>query len=235
MSRCREKCRGSGSIMRKGSITVEASLCVPIFFLVLFSLFYYLNILLGINTVQTDLADVTGKYECGIPDCTLQTSDGYYIKKKDGDCTERIYYVDYEIKIPFISNRIMPVNLYQQMAASSFSGRSMKSNEDDNETYVYITDSGTVYHRNPECSYLNPSIEKLFLCDVNTKRNTSGGKYYECEICCDDILSENTCVYITKYGNRYHKTKKCSGIKRTVYRIGLSQLNNMRPCSKCGN
>ena len=33
----------------KASITVEASFCVPIFFLVLFSLLYEFNILFGIN------------------------------------------------------------------------------------------------------------------------------------------------------------------------------------------
>ena len=46
----------------KASITVEASFCVPIFFLVLFSLLYEFNILFGINENYAKLYDAADRY-----------------------------------------------------------------------------------------------------------------------------------------------------------------------------
>ncbi len=40
-------------------------------------------------------------------------------------------------------------------------------------------------------------------------------------------------VYITPYGDRYHSTESCSRIKRTIYRKKLSEVS-LPPCSKCG-
>ena len=53
----------------KASITVEASFCVPIFFLVLFSLLYEFNILFGINENYAKLYDAADRYAIYIVFC----------------------------------------------------------------------------------------------------------------------------------------------------------------------
>ena len=65
--------------------------------------------------------------------------------------------------------------------------------------------------------------------------SSSDGKYKICERCCHGITPQDgEEVYITIYGDRYHKSRTCSGLKRTIREIMLSQVGNRAPCSKCG-
>lgn len=104
--------------------------------------------------------------------------------------------------------------------------------EEQGDVYVYITETGTVYHRNRECSYLNPSIQRVPVSGVGELRNRSGAKYYACPFC-DDKKSDIDC-YITDYGTNYHTSIACSGLKRTVYTVKLSEVGGRGACSKCG-
>ena len=42
-------------------------------------------------------------------------------------------------------------------------------------------------------------------------------------------------VFITDQGNRFHYDLNCSGIKRTIYMIRLSEVGNRKQCSRCIN
>lgn len=97
---------------------------------------------------------------------------------------------------------------------------------------VYVTETGTVYHTDRNCSYLNPSVESVPAVTVQDKRNGSGGKYHACGICGADTAAGQ--VYITDEGSRYHGRIDCPGLKRTIYTIPLSQAGERRRCSKCG-
>lgn len=97
---------------------------------------------------------------------------------------------------------------------------------------VYITETGTVYHLDRNCTYLNPSVESVPAMIVGDKRNQSGGKYYPCEICSVGVSVGQ--VYITNQGSSYHSRVNCSGLKRTIYTVPLSQVGGRGRCSKCG-
>lgn len=97
---------------------------------------------------------------------------------------------------------------------------------------VYITKTGIVYHRDRNCTYLNPSIETVSVADVGGRRNESGGKYHPCEIC-DGGRAQGQ-VYITSQGSSYHSRIQCSGLKRTIYTVPLSEVQGRGACSKCG-
>lgn len=97
------------------------------------------------------------------------------------------------------------------------------------ETYVYITETGTVYHKNRGCSYLNPSIQQVHT--PEKLRNKSGAAYYPCPLC--DAFGGAT-YYITDYGTAYHMSVACSGLKRTIYVVKLSEVGERGACSKCG-
>lgn len=103
---------------------------------------------------------------------------------------------------------------------------------DEEEIWVYITETGTVYHKNRGCSYLNPSIRSVSAGEVGKLRNRSGAIYYECPLC-DDLPAVSNC-YITDYGTDYHRSITCSGLKRTIYAIKLSEAEGKGACSKCG-
>ena len=97
---------------------------------------------------------------------------------------------------------------------------------------VYITETGTVYHIDRNCTYLNPSVESVPAVLVKDRRNQSGGKYYSCELCGAGTGMGQ--VYITSQGSSYHSRINCSGLKRTIYTIPLSQVGGRGSCSKCG-
>ncbi len=104
--------------------------------------------------------------------------------------------------------------------------------EDDDDPTVYYTASGTVYHCDRGCTYLNPSIRTVNASELDSLRNKGGAKYYPCESC---HPSSTGTVLITSEGNRYHSSSTCPGIKRTVYEAKLSEVKGKMPaCSKCG-
>lgn len=103
---------------------------------------------------------------------------------------------------------------------------------DSEEEYVYITETGTVYHRNRGCSYLNPSIQAIAASELESRRNESGAIYYACPLCGGGAAG-GIC-YITNYGTNYHASSACSGLKRTIYTVKLSEVGKRGPCSKCG-
>ena len=106
------------------------------------------------------------------------------------------------------------------------------SDTNQEDPMVYITETGTVYHVDRNCTYLNPSVESVSAATVSEKRNQAGGKYYPCEIC--GAGTGEGQVYITRQGSSYHSRINCSGLKRTIYTVPLSQVGGRGRCSKCG-
>ena len=104
--------------------------------------------------------------------------------------------------------------------------------EEEDEEIVYVTPTGRVYHRERNCTYLLPRVRALPAGELNRERNESGGRYYACETC---RPGKSGTVYVTEYGNRYHSSRNCSTISRTVKEVKLSAVvGRMPPCSKCG-
>ena len=97
---------------------------------------------------------------------------------------------------------------------------------------VYVTKTGTVYHLDRNCTYLNPKIEMVSAQSVSDRRNESGEKYAPCGSC--GTYGSGNEVYITSYGSSYHKRLNCPGLKRTIYTVPLSEVGARGGCSKCG-
>ena len=98
---------------------------------------------------------------------------------------------------------------------------------------VYVTVTGTVFHRSLGCRYLNLSLTSIPASEIATRRNSSGGRYEPCELCVGSGGPAGL-VYITKKGNRYHNSQNCSGLKRTIRIVRESDVAGMRACSNCG-
>lgn len=103
----------------------------------------------------------------------------------------------------------------------------------DKEEFVFITPEGTAYHKSRSCHYLDLSIEKVFMEDISGIRNKDGSIYYACPLC--KGAGNGTTVFVTDYGNRYHRDVLCSGLKRTVEMVPISETGGRHPCSKCCN
>ncbi len=105
--------------------------------------------------------------------------------------------------------------------------------EDGEEEIVYITPTGTVYHKNRNCSHLKVTTKAVAAGALADERNSSGGKYYECEYCASK--GGKGVYYITDYGDRYHTSATCQGLKRDVIALPLSKAGGRPPCKTCGN
>lgn len=112
------------------------------------------------------------------------------------------------------------------MDRKGFSQRTAESKEK-----VFVTAHGTVYHKSLKCTHLRLSVEQTTVTQAEARRNRYGAKYYACSCCKSGV---GAAVYITDTGNRYHARLSCSGLKRTIREIPLSEAGKRKACSKCG-
>ena len=123
------------------------------------------------------------------------------------------------------------VKLKDEFKVSAWNGyqKDRKGNEDGQ--IVYITEKGTVWHSDYQCSYLQLSIQYVQYSELQNMRNEGGEKYHKCEQCVYGQAMNG--VYITSYGNRYHNSLNCSSLKRTIRAVHKSEVAGRGGCSKC--
>lgn len=147
--------------------------------------------------------------------------------------------IRYKIRIPIRIFGLHEMNMIQRVRLRGWNGHQLPplytiiEEDESEETMVYIAESGKVYHLKRTCSHISLSIETI-MCKPTWQRNDKGGKYYPCEGCCSKNEPDLGTYYITSYGDRYHKKKDCSKIKRTVKEVPLSEVGNKSPCKRCG-
>lgn len=122
---------------------------------------------------------------------------------------------------------------YAQAMMHKWTGYDLSGGAKENvyEEYVYMTENGSVYHRSRGCSHLNIHIRVVNLKDINLERNENGAFYYPCEKCARGMGTG--LVFISKFGNRYHNSADCSGLKRSIRSVKLSEVS-CGACSECG-
>lgn len=219
----------------RASITVEASFCLPIFFLTLFSLFYEFNVLFGVNKNHIRLSDAAKNYAVygTKADTIVSVFDAENIVMWSENGGYKVCCINYKKNVPFGVKAVINHRIYQQIVVNSFEGKSMCSDENLSEEDVYITETGRVYHTHSDCTYLKPSVVRVMTKNIESMRNLSGAKYKKCEYCFRKESVPKTYVYITDYGDRYHLSKQCSGIKRNVKKVNKSETGGMPECNKC--
>lgn len=253
-----------------GSMTVEAAMVVPLF------IFCIINLLFGIQVVETQSRINAALHETGSEICSY----GYAVSRGLGDAPSGILTDAYVIGsvahhlgntvdkrggilggragllyngtsvmqnggtvkistrylLKFPVKMILPPYMlgtsYYGHAWVGYDGTGVTSNVTDNDPIVYITPTGTVYHRDYDCRHLHPSVKSIQASQAASSRNSSGSKYYPCEVC-GGGPGYGT-VFITDSGNRYHSDLRCPGIKRDIIAIHLSEVGGRAPCSICG-
>jgi len=254
-----------------GSMTGVAAMVVPFF------IFCVINLLFGIQVVETSSRITAALHETGNRICSY----GYAIEqgigdgvpaglgstayaigsvaKELGEVTEKrggilggragLNYlgssvlsdggvvklsVSYALKFP-VKMGIRPYLLgtsYYGHAWVGYDGINAVAPATDDDPIVYVTKNGSVYHTDMNCRYLNPSTRSVPAASVDDLRNKDGKKYYACEVC--GAGAGFGSVYITDYGTRYHSNLYCSGIKREILAIHLSEVGGRGPCAICG-
>lgn len=142
--------------------------------------------------------------------------------------------VTYTYEIPFLPENIGKLRFLQRSRSRVWIGEEISADTEkaDEDTIVYITPTGSVYHTTKSCTYLDLSVRNIDIEDLYDARNKNGSMYKECTDCVKG--DSYTTVYITDYGTYYHMTLSCSALKRTVIAVNLSEVEGRAACSKCG-
>lgn len=252
-------CKGRVSASSSGSLTIETALALPFvlfFFLPFFSLFSMLRVQMQVQRAmervldefteraiwQTESVQTAGAlgewYLCSrlqrefrsIPEAVSVCFDGTGV-----DWTEAVaeVQVKYEMEAAAIFFPVPRMTFGQHSIRKLWIGiESPETGAGSEEDRVYVTESGQVYHRSRDCTYLRLSIRKISWDELETARNQSGERYDPCGQCHPEGgLAQ---VYITDSGDHYHADLSCSGLKRTVYEIPSAEAEGLSPCSRCG-
>lgn len=97
----------------------------------------------------------------------------------------------------------------------------------DSQGVVYVAEHGSVYHTSLSCTHICRRIS-----DSSVDRILSGKKYQACDKCIHEGERPSV-LYVTPYGEKYHSSLSCSGLKRTVKAIPKEEAEGMRMCSRC--
>lgn len=147
------------------------------------------------------------------------------------------FVIQYKARTPFDVLNILDFSCVQKTCVRKWIGNSDEGDGGNGTTgtedvLVYVTETGTVYHTNRECTYLRLSIQSVESAQVSALRNIGGGKYYACELCGQAEI--NRICYITDTGDRFHNNINCSGLKRSILTIPLNAVGDKTLCSRCG-
>lgn len=241
----------------KASVTIEAALAVPVFFFAVVCIAY----LLEIQAIQTTVRSgaqyackkvakeayllpvvMPGSLESDMVEAigSERLNRSIIVGGSTGlDCHESRmspktavldFVVSYKVKIPILMFGIAPLSYRHEMKVKGWTGYEKTGFVNENEKTVYVTETGLVYHKNYRCTYLDLSIRMVDSGQISDLRNESQGKYKPCERC----GGPGSSVYITNTGDRYHGSLSCSGLKRSVYAIPITEALGKNACSRCG-
>ena len=252
---CRRK-RKEGKV--HAVITIEAALSIPLFFLAGVTLIYLLevqatriSVKMGAYSAAKNAAEriylapvlLPSKIESDIAEAIGQErlNQSIIVGKSGGiDCRKsRVrpgsgiieIVVEYKVQPPVKLFGVPPVPQGERLKIKGWNGY-QRGSYAEKEGYVYITETGTVYHKSYQCTHLKLSIQAGTVSDIGDLRNEYQGKYYPCEKC--KAQSASGMIYYTKSGDRYHASLGCSGLKRNIRAVRLSEVGGRGACSRCG-
>ena len=208
--------------LRRGSLTVESALVLPLFF---FGMTAMISMMDLYRTETVHLSEL----------CQNAKVAATYTYNPVGGSFEDIVLPDIYSFRPVGGIFSLPkVRRFNIVRVRTWNGKEHVTTHASlmREQMVYVTASGSVYHRSLACRYLNVSTTAISSAQLATRRNRSGKRYTACERCARGAPAP--LVYVTATGDRYHNDQTCSSLKRSVRMIRESEAIGMRPCSVCG-
>ena len=212
-------------ISRKGSLTIEAAWSLPLFFLCI-------TALTGLMELYGAYAETVVRLQEEVERLGMYAAAG---DEQEERYVERIGFAEYRpFWLPFQAPAAGAicrgrVRVWTGRSGETDGGSGMAGTE---ETLVYVTEYGDVYHTTSRCSHLSLAIRQVAAGSVHGLRNSGGGRYAPCEKCVGSG-EVYPYLYITEQGDRYHNSLECGGLKRTVHLEELSGVSGLECCSRC--
>lgn len=243
----------------RGTITLEASIATAIFFFGTLCLVAIFEIMVTRTAVKSALHAVAKEVAvdvCVIPEIPVSKMEDKLIEILGKEELEKSLIVDggqgldcsnskkfwnttimelsvrYRMEIPIMMFRIPLIQNEEVIRVKGWTGYEERITGYEDIVMAYVTDYGEVYHMDNACAFLDLSVRVCTKETVQRERNQNGAKYKECSHC--KALGEDVRnVYITDYGEKYHFSLECKGLKRTIYATPLLEMKEMGGCSKC--
>lgn len=208
---------------KEGSVTIEAAIAIPVF---LFAILNLMSVILMFGEYSTNLADMHQRAKwlsvhAHVEEEGLNVGNDIIMQTKVISLQPLFPVMAFPEGKTIVNCRIRKWTGYDVTTASGM---------EKEEEWVYITPYGESYHMSRECRYLSLKIKAGLMTEIGSYRNKSGEIYRSCEICGKN--GTGLCFY-TDYGNRYHTSLYCSGLKRTIYTVKKSEAGNRHACSGC--
>ncbi len=209
--------RAAFCALKKASITIEAAIVLPLFFIAVITIISMMNVY-----------GLTLERAAALRDTAMTAA---LITGKSED--ERIIdlNVPYSFRPFFWSDITVPC----RACVRAWNGRDEGSSEAGKNSageYVYVTENRSVYHTSAHCTHLDLSIHAVSASSAAGLRNEYGDKYHACEKC--GSQAAGGIVYIASYGDCYHSSASCSGLKRTVKLVEKAAIEDgLCMCSRC--
>ena len=252
-----DKKEQTGAVRMRGSVTIEASVGIPLFLFASVCLIWMIEvqsirisiltaaqsaaksaaedtaILPVLNTIKLkkDIISFIGEDRINRSIIQGGTSGISCWKSHVSLSSKEISVtVRYKIQLPLPLFNSPSAELEEHFIISAWTGYQGGRNEND-AGIVYVTDNEAVYHEEYGCSYLQLSIRFVPASELEMMRNEGGGRYHACDKCV--FGTAMTGVYITGTGNKYHNSLNCSGLKRTIHAVEKSEVSGIGGCSRC--
>ena len=216
---------------QKGSLTVETALILPLFLIGSLTLLSFVDVIRNVIEKQMRQQEILRVSMISVNFVTdmAEGSRGDYIT------LDRVY----AVTLPIGGFGLKKVYVRQRNKVHIFNGYDASGGDIIGESteYVYITTSGSVYHKTRLCQSLNVQVEEVNGNYVHAKRNTEGKKYQKCRICIRGYTAEELRqreVYVTNYGTKYHIIPNCSELSRLIQIVTIEEAAGRSPCRFCG-
>ena len=257
MYHSQHKREASFCIFQKGSFTVEAAVVIPLTMAFLISILFFFRVLFIQAAVEEALV-YTGRM-LAIESVLIDSEEALYISAEGllktkllqdenvgryvmgnvlgvslfgSELSKKEIYLtaNYMVKFPIQMFGQRGIWLTSKNTFVKWKGNLYAGSEDD--PWVYITETGSVYHKNTSCRSLDLHIQEGLYKKISSYRGSNGQKYRACKRCID-VEKKYIIVYFTDYGKLYHGDLSCSALKRTIIRVLLSEIGDKKACSFC--
>lgn len=238
------------SALCTASLTVEAALIFPLFLFLLIGMMFFFRVLQVSHMTYgaLELAGSRISLEATEEETPFARMAGYFYGALIKECFPFEYmkagfggirwtgtdlsgeYVDlwihYDCRMPVHLPGLRNIPITQRVRMKKWIGYENHFTEGEEGIWVYVTPNGSVYHLSKDCTHLRLSIRRM------GKYEAEESRYKPCKNC-GDSPGMYAYYYVTDEGEKYHTKLGCSGLKRTLYMVRLSDVDGLGACSRC--
>lgn len=206
---------------KRGSLTLEASICLPIvvlFFVSLFGLLYLIEAQAKSTVELQEKAELAAQLMSG------NGKEGNGIIDLHGN-------VNGEIK--GLVFRGLSAASRGRVRAWIGKKADSESKNGASEEMLFVSEHESVAHTDSGCTHLQLEIRTAGYSEIKELKNIDGKHYQPCEKCVGGGAPAHT-VFVGTRGEKFHHRGDCSGLTRTVRIIRKSEAKGLSLCTRCG-